>query len=506
MLSGVLLYFRVPLRIAVLLCPLALIAAESLDIGLSENGIVIQAVSVPARSTALPTVLLVGGLAGDAESVRAVKNELKTFEASKPDRRPFRLLAIPLANPDRAALAFPPAGVAYRDHPESHALWRWIGIQAPDLVLIVGSQDYGLADALSSNAVAGVGRIPARLVKAQPGILKSVRELRRSEAHQEIARRLIRTPQQLAQELAQFYGHDFDQPAYIQAVALIGQLRLGHQADVERLVRPFADGTKDSLAKPSGPAFAGHLVFADLAERTRDPRYVQLVKKIADLAFTPSGDMKESMPLHDEMSDAVFMACPILASAGKLTGQSKFFDMAARHYAFMQRLCLRPDGLYRHSPLNDAAWGRGNAFPALGLAWTLTDMPRDHSEFARMLQAFQSHMAKLAQFQDANGMWREVVDQGGSYPEYSATAMIATAMLIGIRHGWLESASYQPRVDQAWRAILARTGADGRLVDVCESTGKQRSLKDYLHRAAILDRDPRGGAMALLLATEFDSR
>jgi unsaturated rhamnogalacturonyl hydrolase len=212
------------------------------------------------------------------------------------------------------------------------------------------------------------------------------------------------------------------------------------------------------------------------------------------------------MPLHDEMSDSVFMACPILASAGKLTGESKYFDVAGRHFSFMQKLCLRPDGLYRHSPLSEAPWGRGNAFPALGLAWTLSYFPSDHQAYNRMLRAFQDHMAALARFQDANGMWREVIDQRGSYPEYSATAMIATAMLIGIKHGWLESATYRPRVDLAWRAILARTSADGRLMDVCESTGKQKSLKDYLHRAAILDRDARGGAMALLFATEYDSR
>jgi rhamnogalacturonyl hydrolase YesR len=218
--------------------------------------------------------------------------------------------------------------------------------------------------------------------------------------------------------------------------------------------------------------------------------------------------MKESMPLHDEMSDSVFMACPILARAGTLTGESKYFDMAARHFSFIQKLCLRPDGLYRHSPLSEAAWGRGNAFPALGLAWTLSEFPVQHAEYSRMVRAFQAHMAALARFQGANGMWREVIDQRGSYPEFSATAMIATAMLWGVKHGWLEAESYRSRVDLAWRAILARTGSDGRLVDVCESTGKQKSLKDYLRRAAILDRDPRGGAMALLLATELaaDSR
>jgi hypothetical protein len=41
------------------------------------------------------------------------------------------------------------------------------------------------------------------------------------------------------------------------------------------------------------------------------------------------------------------------------------------------------------------------------------------------------------------------------------------------------------------------------LIDVCESTGKQASVDAYLNRLAILDRDPRGGAMALLFATEM---
>ena len=50
---------------------------------------------------------------------------------------------------------------------------------------------------------------------------------------------------------------------------------------------------------------------------------------------------------------------------------------------------------------------------------------------------------------------------------------------------------------------IARIGHDGGLVDVCTGTGKQKSLRDYLDRPAILGSDPRGGAMALLLATEL---
>jgi rhamnogalacturonyl hydrolase YesR len=197
------------------------------------------------------------------------------------------------------------------------------------------------------------------------------------------------------------------------------------------------------------------------------------------------------------------MGCPILAKAGLLTGERKYFDLAARHFRLMEKLDLRRDGIYRHSPLTDAAWGRGNAFPALGLALTLSDFPNSHADFPGMLLAFQRLMAALIKFQGADGMWREVVDEPASYPEFSATAMIATAMLIGIRHGWLDLRSYQPRVDKAWEAIVRRVGPQGRLMDVCESTGKQKSETDYLRRAAILGQDPRGGAMALLLATQM---
>ena len=154
----------------------------------------------------------------------------------------------------------------------------------------------------------------------------------------------------------------------------------------------------------------------------------------------------------------------------------------------------------------EAAWGRGNAFAALGLALTLSDFPADHPAYAGLLASFRQHMAVLARFQDENGMWRNVIDRRGAYDEYSATAMIGAAMQRGLRNGWLDAATYRPLVDAAWRAIARRTGSDGRLVDVCESTGTRgMSDDDYFHRMAILGRDDRGGGMAMFFATELQS-
>ncbi|HRX57056.1 MAG TPA: hypothetical protein P5016_21280, partial [Verrucomicrobiales bacterium] len=58
-------------------------------------------------------------------------------------------------------------------------------------------------------------------------------------------------------------------------------------------------------------------------------------------------------------------------------------------------------------------------------------------------------------------------------------------------------------VDKSWRAVKSRIGHDGHLVDVCTGTGKMMSLRDYYDRTAILGRDDRGGAMALMVATEM---
>ncbi len=63
------------------------------------------------------------------------------------------------------------------------------------------------------------------------------------------------------------------------------------------------------------------------------------------------------MPYHDGYSDSVFMGTVIAAQAGALTGDRKYFDLAARHVAFMQKLVLRPDGLYRHSPQTRSGLG-----------------------------------------------------------------------------------------------------------------------------------------------------
>jgi len=103
---------------------------------------------------------------------------------------------------------------------------------------------------------------------------------------------------------------------------------------------------------------------------------------------------------------------------------------------------------------------------------------------------------------ELDGMWREVVDEPGSYREESATAIIMTSMARGVRLGWLDT-SYASIVERAWHGVAAHVAEDGTIIDVCTSTGSGPTKKYYLDRAAITGADDRGGAMALMAAMEI---
>jgi hypothetical protein len=321
-----------------------------------------------------------------------------------------------------------------------------------------------------------------------------------------------RSPAVVASQLAAVYGRQLEQAAYIPALPLVAKLRLSQltgqpepAAEVARILKPFLTGARSPVPK-SGSEQAGHLIFAAMADRSegadRD-RWINLCRLAADQIFAADGTALPVMPFHSEMSDAVFMAGPILAATGRLTGDIRYFDAAATHLGSMRTFCLRADGLYRHSPLCEAAWGRGNGFPALGLALALSDWPLDHPARPPLLEEFRRHLRALKPYQDPDsGCWRQVIDERSSYLEYTCTCMIGFAIQRGIRQGWLEAAEFQSAADSAWKAIEQRTSPEGLLVNVCTGTGKQKTLEDYFNRTAIQGRDDRGGAMGLMFSVE----
>ena len=513
-------------------------------------------------------ILIIGGNDGSAASVRYVEELAAAFQKLKePKTRgangAYEIAFIPNVYPDGPPEAdaatdlsrgFPPVKGFYDAPgcPEAAYLWRWTAMYGAHLVIDVraGKQAGLWGDKkLLANAVrAGlfaepneflpdppeddfIRKLSAVKVEDLPPTASIIMQIpadwkridiplglihyggvAQSPARAELLQRQKRTAEQIVHDLTTVYGRDLKQVAYIPALAVIGRMRaaehFGDQTETRKLtdlLEPLRSGQSNPVPK-SGSEQAGHLLFAELAKRSKGQdraRWIELCRAAADQIFDKDGKPKDLMPYHNEMSDAVFMATPIICVTGKLSGEKKYFDAAVTHFRNMKKLCLRADGIYRHSPLDEAAWGRGNGFPAMGLAWALSEFPEDHADFPELKQDFQNHIAALLKHQDEFGCWHQVIDKAGSYREFSVTCMIGWALKRGIDRGWLDKATHQKPLDRAWIAAQQRIGPKGVVVDICTGTGKQKSLRDYYDRPAIWGVDARGGAMALMFATEM---
>lgn len=497
---------RQSLHLAILACTTALCsllatagAAQTWTVGMSAAGTRIQAYSVPAQISDAPAVLVIGGLAGDDASTNAV---LFGYEAYVNEVENFLdVTFIPDVNPDGAQLQFPPPEPAYATDWTSWSLWRWIETHAYDAVILMGGDAHGLQAALASGTT--LGSVPAYRLDYETELvdaLKGQKNVPGSAARETMQQRLGRDEVALAETLAAVYPQGVNDLTYIPAMALIARLRLGQESAVRDIADALLDNA-DALRLTSSLHIAGHLLFAELAEHTGEARYREQARRAADLAFDADGNPLEAMPFHGEYSDAIFMATPLLAKVGKLSGEARYFDMAARHVDFILGKLARPDGLYNHWPRAEAVWGRGNAFVLLGLAMALSDIPETHPAHATLLEHYRELAATLLRYFDADGMWHNVINVPGSWAETSATAMLATALQRGASNDWIPG-FYQGVVDAAWQGVLTRTDMDGGFANVCESTPGQPSLEAYLERRALNGRDPRTGGMVLYFLAE----
>ncbi len=324
-----------------------------------------------------------------------------------------------------------------------------------------------------------------------------------------------RTPKEVLNLLLATYGRDLKSNSYIPAMAMMARLQQAQRANddddrqaILRILAPYRDGSKPTTTK-SNPELAGHLLFAETARLLPEPerqKDLTLVVTAAKTLFANGELDRPKPPDAEEMSDAVFMCAPLLCEAGALTGDDRYTSAAISYVRVMRTQCLRPDGIYRHWPKCEAAWGRGNGFPAIGVARSLQRLPVDHPGRGELLAAFQEHMRALLRHQDPSGSWHQVIDRPDSYQEFSCTAMIGWSLQLGINMGWLDAAEFQPAADRAWAYIERSIGMHGELTAVCESTGKQPTVDAYLQRKAINGMDERGGAMALHFALLRDQR
>jgi rhamnogalacturonyl hydrolase YesR len=216
--------------------------------------------------------------------------------------------------------------------------------------------------------------------------------------------------------------------------------------------------------------------------------YVQYVSRgqfrLAD------GTLARNRPLPNTLwLDDLYMSVPCLAQAGKLTGEKRYYDDAAKQILqFSGRMFVKEKGLYMHGWAAGMEhhpafhWARANGWAIMATVELLDVLPLDHADRPRILALFREHAAGLIATQGHAGLWHQLLDRRESYEETSASAMFVFGIARGINRGWLDPLAFGPPASLGWNAVAAKVNARGQVEGTCVGTGMGWDPMFYLYR------------------------
>jgi unsaturated rhamnogalacturonyl hydrolase len=220
--------------------------------------------------------------------------------------------------------------------------------------------------------------------------------------------------------------------------------------------------------------------------------------KPAEKAWTEKGYSWQTRIWIDDM----FMITAVQAQAFRVTKDRKYIDRAANEMILYLDTIQLSNGLFYHAPEAHYSWGRGNGWMAAGMAEILRVLPQDQPERKRILASYKKMMETLLQYQDPDGMWRQIIDDKEAWKETSSTAMFTYAMITGVKYGWLDKQIYSEAARKGWLGLMRYLNKNNELIEVCEGTNIKNSREHYLGRKRIIG-DLHGQAPLLWCAYAF---
>lgn len=229
-------------------------------------------------------------------------------------------------------------------------------------------------------------------------------------------------------------------------------------------------------------------------QKKGDQRYYDLGMRYADTQWEAPVDATPEQKAYADKGyswqtriwiDDMFMITTIQSQAYRATSDRKYIDRAAREMAMYLKKIQRPNGLFYHSPEAPFFWARGNGWMAAGMAQLLSILPKDNSDRTTIMEAYKKMMNTLKQNQDPDGMWHQLIDEPASYKETSGTAMFTYAMIVGVKHGWLDKKEYGTAARKGWLALVTYINENDEITNVCEGTNIKNDKNHYMNRKQI---------------------
>ena len=187
--------------------------------------------------------------------------------------------------------------------------------------------------------------------------------------------------------------------------------------------------------------------------------------------------------------DDMFMGIPTVAYMGRLTGETRYYDEAARQVLqFADRMWVPDKQLFRHGwveamqPHPAFFWGRANGWAILTLCEVLDVLPADHPQRPFIVDLLRKHAEGLARLQHHNGFWHQLLDRSDTYLETSATAIYTYCLAHAVNKGWIDAKAFGPVALMGWHAVASQVNDRGQVENVCVGTGMGFDAAFYAYR------------------------
>jgi unsaturated rhamnogalacturonyl hydrolase len=269
-------------------------------------------------------------------------------------------------------------------------------------------------------------------------------------------------------------------------------------------------------------------------EKTRDERYAKAAKFLEEqLAVQPraenGGYWHKTIYPNQMWLDGAFMAEPFRAEYAAMFKRPGDFDDIAKQFLLMYDHMRDPKtGLLKHgwdvskqmpwadkeTGLSPEVWARALGWYCVALMDVLDWVPQGNPSRAKLLAVAKQLMPAVERYQDADGLWWQVMDkqaQKGNYPEASASAMFTYALAKGARKGYLP-ASAATVARKGWAGIQKKfvtANQDGTVtltgtVKVGGLGGKpyRSGTYDYYIGEKVVDNDAKGIGAYLMAGFE----
>lgn len=218
-----------------------------------------------------------------------------------------------------------------------------------------------------------------------------------------------------------------------------------------------------------------------LYQRTNNPAYLDIAQYLADDEFDPPRD--DGLCRYTRFwVDDLYMICSLQAQAYKALKDAIYMDRCGVQFDAYIKTLQQSNGLFHHTANAPFFWGRGNGWAASAMTEVLLLMPEDHPQRSIIMNAYQSMVKALKEYQDSSGMWHQVITYPSSYLESSCTGMFLFAISTGVRMGWLSESEYLPVIENGFRALATYVNSDGNVREVCIGTGEGSDINYYLIR------------------------